>query len=151
LERIAGDRPLEYQEVIGYHLEQAHRYRAELGLTDDLTAALSARAVAHLRAAGQRALARNDRPAALNLLARAAALTPDDADRTVLLLDAADSATVTGDMARAHRHVLVIHYQPGRQKLAHQLLLADPLNGNFIGVGQVERNPFDLNRHISLL
>src|SRR5205085_10000164 len=31
---IAGERPLEYEEVIGYHLEQAHRYRSELGLND---------------------------------------------------------------------------------------------------------------------
>src|SRR5205085_12314616 len=35
LERIAGDRLLEYEEVMGYHLEQACSYRSELGLTDE--------------------------------------------------------------------------------------------------------------------
>jgi class 3 adenylate cyclase len=114
LEQIAGDRLREYEEVIGYHLEQAFNYRSELGLTDDLTASLGGRAMRHLRAAGQRALARNDRPAALNLLARAAALAADDRDRTLLLLDAADSAMVTGDMARAHRHILDAREAAGR-------------------------------------
>ena len=57
LERIAGDRLLEYQEVIAYHLEQAHRYRSELGLADELTTALGPRAAEHLRA-GRHARAR---------------------------------------------------------------------------------------------
>jgi tetratricopeptide (TPR) repeat protein len=89
--------------VIGYHLEQAHGYRSELGLADELTASLGARAASHLRAAGKRALARNDRPAAVSLLTRAAALGTDDRERTMLLLDAADSAMVTGDIAGANR------------------------------------------------
>ncbi|HEX6656189.1 MAG TPA: adenylate/guanylate cyclase domain-containing protein, partial [Candidatus Limnocylindria bacterium] len=105
LERLAADRLMEYQEVIGYHLEQASRYRSELGLADDVTASLASRGLSHLRAAGERALARNDRSGALNLLTRAAALTTDDHDRTLLLLDASDSATVTGDMAGAQRHI----------------------------------------------
>src|SRR5205814_10518286 len=60
LERIAADRLLEYEEVIGYHLEQACTYRSDLGLTDELTTSLRARAAAHLRSAGMRALARED-------------------------------------------------------------------------------------------
>ena len=31
LERVAGDRVAEYDEIVGYHLEQAHRYILELG------------------------------------------------------------------------------------------------------------------------
>lgn len=31
LEQMAGDRRPEYEEIIGYHLEQAYRYRSQLG------------------------------------------------------------------------------------------------------------------------
>src|SRR5205823_8252030 len=86
LERIAADRLLEYEEVIGYHLEQACIYRSDLGLTDELSTSLRARAVAHLRSAGMRALARNDLPAAGNLLARALPLLEEDRERAELLL-----------------------------------------------------------------
>ena len=103
LERIAGDRILEYEEVIAYHLEQGYRYRSELGLTDELTVSLGGRAALRLRAGGKRALARNDRAAAVNLLTRAAALATDDRERTILLLDAAESALITGDIAGANR------------------------------------------------
>jgi class 3 adenylate cyclase/tetratricopeptide (TPR) repeat protein len=57
-------------ELLGYHLEQAHRYRAELG-TDDPS--LGERAAAHLVVAGQRARDRGDILAAANLLQRALA------------------------------------------------------------------------------
>ena len=54
-----------------FHLEQAHGYRAELGPLDDAGLALARRAAARLHVAGRRALAREDLPAAQNLLARA--------------------------------------------------------------------------------
>jgi class 3 adenylate cyclase/tetratricopeptide (TPR) repeat protein len=98
LERIAGERLLEYEEVIGYHLEQAHKYRSELGLTDDLTASLGMRAGTQLRAAGMRALARDDHHAAVNLLSRAAALV-DDRERGELLLHVAWSKFEMGDLS----------------------------------------------------
>ena len=46
---------VELEEITGYHLEQAARYKAELGRPD---AALAARAGDHLAAAGRRALVR---------------------------------------------------------------------------------------------
>jgi class 3 adenylate cyclase len=97
LERITGERLLEYEEVIAYHLEQAHRYRAELGLTDDLTRSLGADAASHLRAAGLRALGRLDAPAAESLLSRAIALIEDDRERGELLMHLADLAIAAGD------------------------------------------------------
>jgi class 3 adenylate cyclase len=103
LERIAGDRLLEYQEVIAYHLEQAHRYRSELGLTDELTASLGLRATKHLRPAGMRALARNDQHAAANLLSRAAALVDDDRERGELLIHVANARMELGDIGVAWR------------------------------------------------
>ena len=58
----------------GYHLEQAFRYRAELGTVGEQELALAHRAGEHLAAAGQRAFRRGDMPATVNLLGRAAAL-----------------------------------------------------------------------------
>ena len=37
LEAVAGERIGEYEAILGYHLEQAYRYRSELGLLDDDT------------------------------------------------------------------------------------------------------------------
>jgi class 3 adenylate cyclase len=102
LER-GGERLMEYEEVIAYHLEQAHRYRSELGLTDELTASLAQRATQHLRAAGTRAVGRNDHHAAASLLSRAAALVDDDRERGELSLDAANARVETGDMEEAWR------------------------------------------------
>ena len=87
LETFAGTRITEYQEIIGYHFEQAYRYRMELGLVDDETGALAARAGRHLGAAGRRAMDRADVRAAANLLGRATALLPADSlERLELLL-----------------------------------------------------------------
>src|SRR4051794_4630027 len=73
-------------EIVGYHLEQGHRYRTELGMKDERTAALGERAGTLLGAAGQRAFARDDMPAARGLLDRAVALLrPDDHDRLELM------------------------------------------------------------------
>jgi class 3 adenylate cyclase len=65
---------VELDEILGYHLERAWLYRAELGTPDDGTLAASARR--RLAAAGGRALGRSDNLAAANLLQRAAALMP---------------------------------------------------------------------------
>jgi class 3 adenylate cyclase len=61
-------------ELAGYHLEQAHRYRHELGQN---APELRQRAARHLGAAAERALARLDNPAVVNLLRRTLALLPD--------------------------------------------------------------------------
>ena len=76
LEQRAGDRALEFEEILGYHLEQAFRYRSELGPVDEAGRDLGVRAGRRLGLAGRRALARGDTPAAINLVSRAAALLP---------------------------------------------------------------------------
>jgi tetratricopeptide (TPR) repeat protein len=63
-------------ELVGYHLEQAVRYRGELGQVDDEVRGLARRGAGHLEAAGTRAHVRGDVPAAVRLLQRAAALLP---------------------------------------------------------------------------
>jgi class 3 adenylate cyclase/tetratricopeptide (TPR) repeat protein len=65
---------VELDEVLGYHLEQACRYRAELGTPDDGTLAVAARQ--RLAAGGHRAALRQDYRAAVSLFERAAALVP---------------------------------------------------------------------------
>ena len=47
---ISGDRVAEVEEIIGYHLEQSFRYRAELGPVDVQARALGDRAARHLGA-----------------------------------------------------------------------------------------------------
>jgi class 3 adenylate cyclase/tetratricopeptide (TPR) repeat protein len=70
---LAGKTTLvEVDELVGYHLEQAVAYQAELGKAD---AALALRAADRLLAAGRRALDRDDTRAAEGLLDRALTLT----------------------------------------------------------------------------
>ena len=97
-----GSRLAEYEEIIGYHLEQSFRYRAELGPIDDDGRRLGAEASRHLSSAGRRALVRGDMPAAANLLQRAAALLgEEDPARALLLLDAGEAAVDIGELERA--------------------------------------------------
>jgi class 3 adenylate cyclase/tetratricopeptide (TPR) repeat protein len=63
---------VELDELVGYHLEQAARYKAELGKSDD---ALAERAGERLALAGRRVLWRGDEGAAASLFGRALELT----------------------------------------------------------------------------
>jgi tetratricopeptide (TPR) repeat protein len=74
LEGTLGQPAVEGEEFLGYHLEQAHRYRVELGSEDETTEALAARAGELLASAGRRAFMRGDWPATANLWERALAL-----------------------------------------------------------------------------
>jgi class 3 adenylate cyclase/tetratricopeptide (TPR) repeat protein len=74
LERTAP----EYEEITGYHLEHAYRYREELGPVGEREQALGHRAAESLGRAGHRAYARGDVNASVNLLDRAVALLADD-------------------------------------------------------------------------
>ena len=73
-ERAAGDRLSEYEEVIGYHLEQATHYRQGLGRNDERTRDLARRAAQLLGAAGVRAIQRGDALASSRLLERCQAM-----------------------------------------------------------------------------
>ena len=77
LERVAGDAVSEQEEIVGYHLERAFAYCRELGPADARSDALGRRAALRLAAAGRRAAARGDQPAAVGLLSRAASVGPD--------------------------------------------------------------------------
>ena len=81
LERAAAERLTEYEEIIAYHLEQAYRYRAELGPPDAHAQELASRAAQLLAAAGERAFERSDIHATVDLLGRALDLLPADSPR----------------------------------------------------------------------
>jgi class 3 adenylate cyclase/tetratricopeptide (TPR) repeat protein len=83
-----GAEIVELDEIVGYHLEQAARYKADLGQEDS---ALVLRAGDRLAAAGRRALWRRDQYAAANLLGRSLELTRPLRLDVHLELDLADS------------------------------------------------------------
>jgi class 3 adenylate cyclase/tetratricopeptide (TPR) repeat protein len=84
---------VEHDELLGYHLEQAVRYRMELGRPPDGELATAARE--RLTAAGRRALRRLDFGTAAGFLERAGDLVPPGAPDLALELDLIDA--LTGD------------------------------------------------------
>ncbi len=139
LERAAAARLPEFEEIVGYHLEQAYRCRLDLGSIDSEAAALTMRASQRLESAGRRALARSDLPAAISLLERASEMLPiDDPGRAALLpdlgaalieagrledaqevLSTAERLAKAGDDERAASRVLV------QQQFLHLLQVAE--------------------------
>ena len=102
VERAAGPRLTELEEIAGYHLEQAHRFQTELGAARAQADELAARGSERLEAAGRRALLRGDLSAAVGLLERAAALVADDdARRAALLPDLGAALIEAGRLERA--------------------------------------------------
>ncbi|HET9083319.1 MAG TPA: adenylate/guanylate cyclase domain-containing protein [Candidatus Limnocylindrales bacterium] len=95
-------RETEFEEILGYHLEQAYRYRSELGPLDDEAVDLGVRASTRLSSAGRRAMARGDFPAAATLLERAARVLDErDAQRPGLLLSAGEARMEIGEFPTA--------------------------------------------------
>jgi len=101
-EEVAPDRLREFEEIRGYHLEQAYLIFTELGGNEERTRDTGRRGAEHLSSAGRRALARGDMPAASNLLHRAEALLPPgDPQRPRLLLEAGDALIEIGNFTLA--------------------------------------------------
>jgi class 3 adenylate cyclase len=97
LDQVAGAP----DELVGYHLEQAFRFRQELMPRDEHGVALGRRAASLLAAAGRRAPARADWPGAAALLSRAVAvLAEGDPERVRLLPDLARAVGLCGDFGR---------------------------------------------------
>jgi class 3 adenylate cyclase/DNA-binding winged helix-turn-helix (wHTH) protein len=125
-------------ELVGYHAEQAHRYRRELHPSDPELGLLASWAGERLAAAGIRAWKRADTPATVNLLGRAAALLPaDDAKRLELLCELGMAQKVSGDLRRGEATLVeaVEAASSARDKhmglraeieLAHLRLFSDP-------------------------
>jgi predicted ATPase len=75
LERAAGERLLEYEEILAYHLEQAYRYRVELGPPDERARTIGQAAAARLLSSADRAQERGDYSIAQSLLQRCAEIS----------------------------------------------------------------------------
>jgi class 3 adenylate cyclase/tetratricopeptide (TPR) repeat protein len=167
LECLAGDRIGEYHEILGYHLEQAYRYRTELGSLDDETRVLGERAAGNLAPAGLRAATRGDLPAAVNLLERALALgiadprerarvegelsyplfeTGRGAEAEALLEEGIETATGLGDRGLAARLRVQLSLQRWRsdsavemERLAEQAIETFRELGDQSGLANAER------------
>ena len=100
---------VELDEILGYHLEQAYRYRAELGPLDGAAAELADRAATRLLASADRALERGDASATVGLLTRATDLLPaGDPRRLMAELELAKALGEQGDLERALERVAEI-------------------------------------------
>jgi class 3 adenylate cyclase/tetratricopeptide (TPR) repeat protein len=126
LEHAAGDRLVEYEEILAYHLEQAYRSRTELGSPGERADSLREAAVDRLLRSADRANERGDASSGRALLERAVDLSQGRL-RTLVLLrlaltlsglldfqrssavasEAMRSAEETGDRALALRARLV--------------------------------------------
>ena len=96
------DRALEFEEILGYHLEQAHHYLRELAPLDAQGVAIGNDAARRLSSAAKRAVARGDLHAAANLFRRAIALLAnEDPRRTELLPEFGETLMILGDFAGA--------------------------------------------------
>jgi tetratricopeptide (TPR) repeat protein len=77
LEGVGEARVEEFEEILAYHLEQAHRLLAALGPLDEAGRELGLRAAGHYAASARRASDRSDDRAAATLFRHAADLLPE--------------------------------------------------------------------------
>jgi class 3 adenylate cyclase/tetratricopeptide (TPR) repeat protein len=99
---VNGQTLVELDEILGYHLERAYGYRAELGPIDGRTIALAEQAATHLLAGGDHALERGDVPAVIRLLSRVLALLqPSDPRVPAARLELARALSESGELDRA--------------------------------------------------
>jgi len=102
---------LERDEISGWHLEQTIRYQRELGR--DAEPPLTSRAAQHLYAAGRQAAARQDLPAARNLLERALApIQPQDSLRAQIAVVLAECLVDAGEHVAADEQLRVAESDP---------------------------------------
>ncbi len=116
LEDMGGELA-ELDELAGWHLEQAVRYRHELGRDGDM--GLARRAAEHLHAAGRRASRRGDDAAARVLLERALALAPaGDSLSARIRVDLAEPLLESGELARVDELLTAVEQDPEVAALA---------------------------------
>jgi len=96
----AGERVSEYEEILGYHLEQAYRYKLELGPIDGRSRELGRTAGRALRASAERAQARGDFDGTSRLLERSIDLL-DGVERAGAIVELGEHLTWQDEAARA--------------------------------------------------
>jgi class 3 adenylate cyclase/tetratricopeptide (TPR) repeat protein len=130
-----GAELVELDEIVGYHLEQAHGYRVELGGSGNAEHELGRRAASRLSAAGRRSLTVGDGNGAANLLRRAASLAePAGAEGVERLLDLASALSALGELSQARaRHEEAVTVARGLGNRALELRAACELANLRIG------------------
>jgi class 3 adenylate cyclase/tetratricopeptide (TPR) repeat protein len=101
--RLGADAP---GEILGYHLEQAYRYRLELGSEDEHAGKLALQAGRLLAEAGRRARERSDTAGTCSLLGRATDLLTDGDPELPSLLTLLGSATFDAAKLRPALEIL---------------------------------------------
>jgi class 3 adenylate cyclase/tetratricopeptide (TPR) repeat protein len=150
---VGGERAEEADEIMGYHLEQAFRYREALGPLDEDALELGRRASQRLTAAGRRALGRHDARAVINLLGRAESLLdPSTAARVSLLPDLAialwnggqvDEAKAIVEEARVRAEELGMPELAMHATLAGSFVSSDVTTSSGIRGSSRSDRPFD--------
>jgi class 3 adenylate cyclase/tetratricopeptide (TPR) repeat protein len=140
LEEFGADL-VELDEILGYHLEQAYRYRAELGPVDEAGRQLAERASGRLAAGARNARLRGDHRAAAGLVARAAAVLPEhaperielDLERARVLFDAGELKQVDELVSAATRAAAELGDERlGALARLEELILGGHVGGEFV-------------------
>jgi class 3 adenylate cyclase/tetratricopeptide (TPR) repeat protein len=144
-----GTELVELDEIVGYHLEQAFKYRGELGPLTESDRTAGRHAGELLARAGRRAVERGDRRAAANLLERATQLLPEKAPEQLLALIILGRTLVdAGDDYRGARSALERAYAGAEALQREDLLVRAQTELSLLD--QVTEADFDPDEHEAL-
>ncbi len=119
---ISRERAAEFDEIIGYHFEQAFRYQTDIRPITGIDRALADQAAEHLVRAGRRALLRDDATAAARLLKRGEALLSDDnADRARVLTELGEALFAGGRLREADQRFAEVQANETADQLTRTL------------------------------
>jgi class 3 adenylate cyclase len=136
----ASTQLIEQDEIVGYHLERAARYRRELDPEDAGAAALAHRAAERLGAAGAAAFDRTDLHATRNLLERALALLDESPLRRSLIPPLVDARLEVADVEGLPELVGELDRGDERDRATAAALraLVDPASGSARSFAELE-------------
>jgi class 3 adenylate cyclase/tetratricopeptide (TPR) repeat protein len=146
---------LERDEILGYHLEQAFNYRAELSPVDESGRALAARASERLVSGARTARLRGDQWAAAALFSRGAALLPEAGPpRAELELELARVLFDTGEFERAGKLIegaTLVAERAGDERLGALASLEKLMLRTLVGGADAHFEPSMLDEPVSVL
>ena len=155
LEGVTGDRITEYEEIIGYHYEQAYKTRESLGKVRSTEVPLASRAAKYLFSAGCRAFERADMSAAVSLFTRCSSLIQADGlERLEILSMLAHCLTDVGQLTtadRALREAQALAETLGDRRNKGRLIIVETRLHNFTRPISHTRWRQQVERAISLL
>jgi tetratricopeptide (TPR) repeat protein len=133
---------VEQDEIVGYHLEQAVRYRRELGRDEPK---LARHASERLAAAGRAAFERGDNRAAGTLLERAVEIVPPGDPRSLPLLPTLTDARL--DLGRFDDALASIEEldRAGHERWSAYAAVLRPMYGALSGAGSLEESRDDID------